>query len=204
MLTNYDSYISEQNDRIELEYQLTVFPKTKEEMVTSNYFVVPSLLPKYTILDDKARPLRDIMFNEEAVYLRKDVIAVTSKLFWIDRGRRVKTGEIPVKRTENKSKNLTELFLYEQTIPFELPIDEETGNFIPDDEFNSIYVPTSFTPPEGMKILDLKISIVCNKAKIRYVKVVQGFSRSMGRILPNQIGYLIYEEDEEQVLRLYE
>ena len=147
MLTNYDSYISEQNDRIELEYQLTVFPKTKEEMVTSNYFVVPSLLPKYTILDEKARPLRDVMFNEEAVYLRKDVIAVTSKLFWIDRGRRVKNGEVPVKRTENKSKNVTELFLYEQTIPFELPIDEETGNFIPDDEFNSIYVPTNFNPP---------------------------------------------------------
>ena len=46
--------------------------------------------------------------------------------------------------------------------------------------------------------------MVCNKANIRYISVVQGFSRSMGRILPNHIGYLIYEEDEEEILELYE
>lgn len=76
-------------------------------MMTSNFFVIPSLLPKYTILSDQARPLPDIKFNEEDIFLKKDVIAVTSKLFWVDRGRKVKSGEVPVKKTENKSKNLT-------------------------------------------------------------------------------------------------
>lgn len=52
-------------------------------------------------------PVPNIEFNEEKVYLRRDIIAVTSKVHWIDRGRKVKAGEIPVKKTENKSKNLT-------------------------------------------------------------------------------------------------
>ena len=76
-------------------------------MNTSAYFVVPSLLPKYCILSSTASPLPDIEFNQERVYLRKDILAVTSKLYWIDRGRKVKAGEVPVKKTENKSKNLT-------------------------------------------------------------------------------------------------
>ncbi len=92
-------------------------------MLASTYFVVPSQLPQYCILDPLAAPLPNIAFNEEKVYLRRDVIAVTSKVHWIDRGRKVKKGELPVKKTENKSKNLTELFLFEQTEPFSLEID---------------------------------------------------------------------------------
>lgn len=44
-------------------------------------------------------------------------------MVWIDRGRKVKLNEIPVKKTENKSKNMSELYLYEQTEPFYLSID---------------------------------------------------------------------------------
>ena len=55
-----------------------------------------------------------------------------------------------------------------------------------------------------MVIVKLKISRVCKKANIRHVKVMQGFSRSMGRILPNEIGFLIYEGDQEEVERLFE
>jgi hypothetical protein len=49
------------------------------------------------------------------VYLRKDLLPATSRLVWIDRGRRVHSDAVPVKKTENKGKNMTELFLYEQT-----------------------------------------------------------------------------------------
>lgn len=51
------------------------------------------------------------------------MIAVTSRNGWVDKGRKVKVGQIPVKKTENKSKNLTELFLFEQTQPYFLNID---------------------------------------------------------------------------------
>jgi hypothetical protein len=204
VLDHYDAYVLSKNDKIELEYQLTVFPRNRDEMMTSPYFMVPSQLPKYCILDPAAQPVPDIEFNQERVYLRRDTIAVTSRLFWIDRGRKVKPGEAPVKTTENKSKNVTELFLYEQTMPFEVSVDPETGGFIADDEFNSIYVPSDFVPPPGMSIVRRKISMVCSKARIRHVKLVQGFSRSMGRMLPNEIGYLVYLGEEEEILRLFE
>ncbi len=57
------------------------------------------------------------------MYLRKDLLPVTSRLVWIDRGRRVLEDAVPVKKTENKGKNMTELFLYEQTEPYELKIN---------------------------------------------------------------------------------
>ena len=91
-------------------------------MATSTFFIVPSLIPRYSILDEKAKPLSDLMFNQQAVYLRKNIKTVTSKLFWIDRGRRVRLGQLPIKKTQNKSKNVTQLYLYEQTVPFTLPI----------------------------------------------------------------------------------
>lgn len=63
MLQNYDSYLYSKSDQIQLEYQLTVFPKKKEDMFTSPYFVVPSLLPKYCILNPSAEPVPDVEFN---------------------------------------------------------------------------------------------------------------------------------------------
>ena len=44
---------------------------------------------------------------EEKVYLRRNLVPVTSKMVWIDRSRKVKNGQMPVKKTENKSKNMT-------------------------------------------------------------------------------------------------
>ena len=41
---------------------------------------------------------------------------------------------------------MTELFLFEQTEPYSLSVDPETGDFIPDDEYNNIYVPPGFQP----------------------------------------------------------
>ena len=195
MLSNCDQLLLTTNDRLILDYQLSVFPKNKEEMLSSPYFCISSQLAKYRILDQTAIPIPDVEFNEERVYLRKDIIAVTSRLFWVDRGRMVKPDEQAVKKTENKSKNITELFLYEQTEPFQLSVNPETGDFKADDEFNSIYVPQDFRPAPEMVIIDQKVGMVCSRAKIQHVKVVQGFTHSMGRVLPNEVGYLVYRKD---------
>lgn len=85
---------------------MTNFPKSKEEMLNSEFFVIPSLIPKYTILDSTAQPIEK-EFMQEKVYLRRNLVPVTSKMVWIDRGRKVKNGQMPVKKTENKSKNMT-------------------------------------------------------------------------------------------------
>lgn len=57
-------------------------------MLTSEYFITPSLMPQYSILDPSAVAIGQT-FNEEQVYLRKDLLPATSRLVWIDRGRRV-------------------------------------------------------------------------------------------------------------------
>lgn len=55
-----------------------------------------------------------------------------------------------------------------------------------------------------MMIINKKVGFVCSKAKIRHAKVVQGFTRAASRIVPNEIGYLIYREDETVVEKLFE
>jgi hypothetical protein len=105
-----------------------------------------------------------------------------------------------VKKTENKSKNMSELFLYEQTEPYFLSVDEEKGNFIPDDQYNSIYIPPQYTFDERFEVITKSIASICNKHNFRYVRLVQGFTHTIGRILPNYIGFLIYKEDKEAIL----
>lgn len=45
------------NDEIEVEFQMSNFPKNKQEMLNSEWFIIPSLLPQYSILDPKANPI---------------------------------------------------------------------------------------------------------------------------------------------------
>lgn len=55
-----------------------------------------------------------------------------------------------------------------------------------------------------MTIISKKVSFVCTRAHIRHAKIIQGFTRAAGRIVPNEIGFIIYKEDEELVLKLQE
>jgi len=48
------------------------------------------MIPQYMIIDPKAKPVAGLEFQEEKVYLRKDLIGVKSKLGWIDYCRQVK------------------------------------------------------------------------------------------------------------------
>lgn len=95
---------------------------------------------------------------------------------------------------------MSELFLYEQTEPYHLSIDESTGNFIPDDQYNSMYVPPEYVFDSRFEVVDKNIAAICNKHHFRHVRLVQGFTHNVGRILPNYIGFLIYKEDKERIL----
>lgn len=122
---------------------------------------------------------------------------------WVDFNRMVIEGAEPLKKTENRNKKAIDLYRYEQTRPYVLPMDSE-GNFILDQEHNSIYVPPELQLPVGTCIVTETVTYICNRHKIRFTKLVQGFTHSVGmRVLPNEIGYLIYEEDRELVLEKY-
>jgi len=114
VLTESDRYIIKKDEEADLQFNLEHFPKDKKEMFLSDYFVVPSTVLQYSVIDAKAKAL-DLMFNEEKVYLKRDTINVFSRNGWVDRGRKVIRGEEPVKKTENKGKSMTGLYLYEQT-----------------------------------------------------------------------------------------
>ena len=83
-------------------------------------------------------------------------------------------------------------------------IDEQTGNFIPDDLYNSIYVPPDYHFDHKFSVVTKNIGGICNKHGFRNVRLVQGFTHSIGRILPNYIGFLVYREDEERILQLWQ
>jgi len=48
-----------------------------------------------------------------------------------------------------------------------------------------------------MCIIKEKVTYICNKHKFRFAKLVQGFIHTGGmRVLPNEIGYLVYNKDK--------
>ena len=54
-------------------------------------------------------------------------------------------------------------------------------------------------------IVSQKITYICNKYNFKFAKLVQGFVHSGGmRVLPNEIGFIIYKKDKEKILKLYE
>lgn len=49
-----------------------------------------------------------------------------------------------------------------------------------------------------------RISYICNKHRFKFAKLVQGFVHSGGmRVLPNEIGFIIYKENMDEILRLH-
>jgi hypothetical protein len=48
-----------------------------------------------------------------------------------------------------------------------------------------------------MCIIKEKVTYICNKHKLRFAKLVQGFIHTGGmRVLPNEIGYIVYKKDK--------
>lgn len=45
------------SEKMDLQFHLANFPKVRQEMLTSEYFITPSLLPQYSILDPMAIPI---------------------------------------------------------------------------------------------------------------------------------------------------
>jgi hypothetical protein len=56
------------------------------------------MLPQYCIIDPLAKHIGQT-FNEENVFLKRNLINVTSRNGWIDRGRKIKLNELPIKKT---------------------------------------------------------------------------------------------------------
>lgn len=74
-----------------------------------------------------------------------------------------------------------------------------------DPEHNSIYVPPDLAIPDDTCIVAEKITYICNKHKFKYAKLVQGFINTGGmRVLPNEIGFIVYKKDLDQILKLHQ
>lgn len=74
------------------------FPRNNKEMRDSETFIVPSMIDKFYMLKESAQPT-EMMFKEEQVFLRRDLMILHSKYAWVDVGRMVKEDEQPTKAT---------------------------------------------------------------------------------------------------------
>ena len=72
-----------------------------------------------------------------------------------------------------------------------------------DEDYNSVYIPPNFEAPEGMCIIEENINYICKKHKFKFARLVQGFSLASFHIVPNNIGYLIYTQDKDEILSLF-
>lgn len=180
-----------------LSYQIAVknFPKKTKDMRVSETFIIPSMIDKFYMLKSTAKPT-EMMFNEEQVFLRKDLMILHSKYAWVDVGRMVKEDEQPTKSTLTKENKELKLYRYSQTVPFEVIIRD--GKF-DKNEYGSLYVNKNVKFPEGTVLLKENVRYVCKKHGFEQTEVIQGFEKR----LPNRIGFLVFEKDSERILELY-
>lgn len=63
-------------------------------------------------------------------------------------------------------------------------------------------MPKKFEIPEGYCLVKAKCENICKKNGFKYAQIVQGFDVAGMHIVPNNIGYLIKLENQEEVERL--
>lgn len=63
----------------------------------------------------------------------------------------------------------------------------------------------SFPPPKGTKIVRLQgIKHLLVKNNIKFIEAVDGFDSQNGKMFAQKCGYLIFNEDYDKIIDLYE
>lgn len=79
----------------------------------------------------------------------------------------------------------------------------EEGDFILDEEYNSIYVPPDFEIPPGFVLIPENVEYLCKRNKYKCARIVQGFDVAGSHVVPNNIGFLVEAQYQEKIEKMF-
>ena len=94
---------------------MKLIPSTFNEFKNSKYYALPSTIKKYQGFLPTAKPVANLKFKEEQVYLRQDLTELHTEERWKKHMREVREGEEPVKKVKglyNDAERIASLFGY--------------------------------------------------------------------------------------------
>ena len=151
-------------------------PMNYNEFRNSEFYILPSHLRKYQGFKPLTRPIEDMYFKDEPVYLRSDVVDLHTKSRWKMNGRKVRMGQIGVKKVlalTNDGEQMVDLYGEWQTDALVNALNEDGS--LPKNEYGN-YELFSGDPPKGTIHIDLPyVARLCKKYEISYVDTVVGW-----------------------------
>ncbi|CAK86331.1 unnamed protein product (macronuclear) [Paramecium tetraurelia] len=176
----------------------------EKEFKYSQFYAIASQLSQYQMIHPDAKPI-GVKFKDEDIYLQSDVIILHSRDKWREYLREVKLDAQPIKEVSQKfdKTKTTALFALWQTNDIKVSLEDNDGN-LPNNAYGN-YETFSFPPPKGTRLVRLQgIKQLLSKNNIKFIEAVDGFDSQNGRMFAQKCGYLIFNEDYDKIIALYE
>ncbi|CAD8157384.1 unnamed protein product [Paramecium octaurelia] len=176
----------------------------EKEFKYSQFYALASQLSQYQMIHPDAKPI-GVKFKDEDIYSQSDAIILHSRDKWREYLREVKPDSQPIKEVSQKfdKTKTTALFAIWQTNDIKVSLEENDGN-LPFNAYGN-YETFSFPPPRGTRLVRLQgIKHLLSKNNIKFVEAVDGFDSQNGKMFAQKCGYLIFNEDYERIIALYE
>ncbi|CAD8098110.1 unnamed protein product [Paramecium sonneborni] len=170
----------------------------------SQYYTLASQLSQYQMIHPDAKPT-GMKFKDEDIYLQSDVIILHSRDKWRGYLREVKLDSKPIKEVSSKfdKTKTTALYAFWQTNDLKVSLEENHGKLPAN--FYGNYETFSFPPPKGTCLIRLQgIKHLLAKNNYQFIEAVDGFDSQNGRMFAQKCGYLIFNEDYENIMSLYQ
>ncbi|CAD8094553.1 unnamed protein product [Paramecium sonneborni] len=176
----------------------------EKEFKYSKFYTLKSQLSQYQMIHPDAKPT-GVKFKDEDIYLQSDVIILHSKDKWREYLRVVKPDSLPIKEVSQKfdKKKFTALYAIWQTNDLKVSLEENNGK-LPANAYGN-YESFSFPPPKGTRLIKIQgIKSLLAKNDIQFIEAVDGFDSQNGRMFAQKCGYLIFNEDYDKIMSLYQ
>ncbi|KAF3024124.1 hypothetical protein E8E14_005159 [Neopestalotiopsis sp. 37M] len=215
--TDLKPAVPEKKEVKEGEETLQYYKSSKEFVLQRHLRREEALLPTAKPVKVFRNKIKGGKFEEEDVYLRKDVVAVKSAETWHKQGRAPVLGAEPLKHapyraaTTNRRREIAEaeartgekvlqpLYSEEQT-DWIIPPPIENG-VIPKNDYGNIDMFAEHMCPEGAIHLPYRGAVrVCKRLGIDYAEAVVGFEFGHRMAVPVIQGVVVAEEHEDKVL----
>ena len=153
-------------------------PTNYNEFRNSPYYILPSHLRKYQGFKPDVVPIEDMVFKEEPVYQRSEVVDLHTKTRWKTMGRKVRQGQQGIKKVlalTNDGEQMVDLYGEWQTEELKNVLNEDGS--LPKNEYGNyeLFNGGGDKVPEGTLYIDLPfIGKLCKKYEIDHVDTVTG------------------------------
>lgn len=176
-------------------------PQSDFEFKLNEFYTLRSLLKRKEFILFDCLPTEH-KYNDENVYLRKDVLVLKSAFDYRIEGRTIKQNEKPLKSIQNmfNREKIIDLYAEYQTEPL---IYKVVDGKLPENQYGNLEIFVKL-PDECVYLQEKGIWRACKALKVEYKDAIIGFDYKNARVVPVKKGIVILEKHKSKVLKKFQ